>query len=65
MNLAGVSMGASGIAGINTPNAIDYAMLSKSLRSDEAAAQGTISMINSAPSPSLDPNVGTRFDASV
>ena len=65
MNLAGVSMGASGIAGINTPDAIDYAMLSKSLRSDEAAAQGAISMINSAPSPSLDPNVGTRFDASV
>ena len=65
MNLAGVSMGASGIAGINTPNAIDYAMLLKSLDSDAAAAQGAINMINSAPSPSLDPNVGTRFDASV
>ncbi len=65
MNLAGVSMSGMGVTGIETPNQIGVAMLSKSLDAEAAAAQGAISMINSAPTPSLDPNVGTRFDASV
>ena len=65
MSLDGVSMGAMGVTGIETPNKVGVAMLSKALDSEAAAAQGAISMINNAPSPSLDPNVGTRFDASV
>ena len=65
MNLAGISMSASGVTGIETPNQIGLAMLSKSLDSEAAAAQGAISMINNAPTSSLDPNVGTRFNAAV
>lgn len=65
MGLSGVSMSAMGVTGIETPNDLGVAMLSKSLDAEAAAAQGAISMINNAPVPSLDPNVGTRFDASV
>lgn len=65
MSLSGVSMSAMGVTGIEAPNEIGIAMLSKSLDSEAAAAQGAISMINNAPTPSLDPNVGTRFNAAV
>lgn len=58
-------MNAMGVTGIETPNQIGVEMLSKSLDTEAAAAQGAINMINNAPSPSLDPNVGSRFDVSV
>ena len=65
MNLAGVSMSASGMSTSGTQNAIGVAMLSKSLAADKQAAASTVGLIQSAPAPSLDPNVGQHFDMSV
>ncbi len=65
MNLAGVSMSASGLSTSSTQNAVGVAMLSKSLASDKQMAASTVGMIAQAPAPSLDPNVGKHFDMSV
>lgn len=65
MNLAGVSMSASGLTTGSTQNSVGVAMLGKSLAADQQMAASTVGMIAQAPAPSLDPNVGQHFDASV
>ncbi len=43
-------------------NDVGVAMLSKSLDNMQEAGAAMISTIESAPAPSLDPNLGTNFD---
>ena len=43
-------------------NDFGVAMLSKSLDNMQEAGAAMISTIESAPAPSLDPNLGTNFD---
>ena len=46
-------------------NDFGVAMLSKSLDNQQEAGASMISTIESAPAPSLDPNVGANFDISI
>jgi|GEM_PF-3112958 hypothetical protein len=43
---------------------VGYAVMGMSLDADQQNGAAAIGLINSAPRPSLDPNVGTHFNAS-
>ena len=43
---------------------VGYAVMDMALDADQQNGAAAIGLINSAPRPSLDPNVGTHFNAS-
>lgn len=45
--------------------AVGMSVMDMALSADQQNGMATVSLINSAPRPSLDPNVGTLFNASV
>ena len=44
---------------------VGMSVMNMSMDADQIQGAREVAMIQSAPAPSLDPNVGTRFDASV
>lgn len=62
MDIANASTSMSQISALQS---VGYAVMDMALDADMQEGAATIGLINTAPRPSLDPNVGTLFNASV
>mgnify|MGYP000511458798 CR=1 FL=1 len=65
MDLTEIAAMSSYMSQANTLQSVGYAMMDMSMNTDKIQGAEMVNMINSAPAPSLDPNVGINFNASI
>ena len=65
MDLTEIAAMSSYMSQSSALQSVGYAMMDMSMNADKVQGAEMVNMINSAPAPSLDPNVGTNFNASV